>query len=207
MIPDPDDFRRRTLSIVGLLVALVGLVWRLPRILAVHLGSGRLRPPWREGLWLAVTEVNGCRFCSYVHEGMAGAAGLSPADIGLLLASEDPDKLAGLQPRESLAVAYAKAWADTDGNPPAGLVKQLGEELSEREVADLHALLHAVNFANRAGNTADSLLGRLRHPRRLLQIWPTLNDVVVGTLVALFGWPAMVMGAILRWRNRRATKA
>lgn len=189
---------------VGLLTALVGLAWRLPRILIVHLGSSRLRPKWREALWLAVTEVNGCRFCSYVHEGMAGAAGLSPSDIQLLLASGDPDDLVALKPPESLAVAYAKAWADTDGSPPAGLVKQLGEELSEREVADLHALLHAVNFANRAGNTADSLLGRLRHPRRLLALWPTLNDFVVGTLVALFGWPALVMGALLRWRNRRA---
>jgi AhpD family alkylhydroperoxidase len=188
---------------VGLLAALVSLAWRLPRILVVHLGSKRLRPKWREALWLAVTEVKGCRFCSYVHEGMAGAAGLSPDDIQLLLASGDPNSLAALEPRESLAVAYAKAWADTDRKPGAGLLSQLGAELSDREVNDLHALLHAVNFANRAGNTADSLLGRLRHPRRLLEIWPTLNDLVVGTLVALFGWPAMVMGAILRWRNRK----
>ncbi len=204
MTPSPSVFRRRTLSVVGLLVALVGLAWRLPRILAVHLSTKRLRPLWRESLWLAVTEVNGCRFCSYVHEGMAGAAGLSPDDIQLLLASGDPNSLAALEPRESLAVAYAKAWADTDRKPGAGLLSQLGAELSDREVADLHALLHAVNFANRAGNTADSLLGRLTHPRRLLKIWPTLNDFVVGTLVALFGWPAMVMGAILRWRNRKA---
>jgi AhpD family alkylhydroperoxidase len=187
---------------MGLLTALVGLAWRLPRILIVHLGSKRLRPKWREALWLAVTEVNGCRFCSYVHEGMAGAAGLSPSDIQLLLASGDPDDLVALEPRESLAVAYAKAWADTNGHPPSGLEKQLDEMLSNREVADLHALLHAVNFANRAGNTADSLLGRLRHLRRLLEVWPTLNDFVVGTLVALFGWPALVMGALLRWRNR-----
>lgn len=206
MLPEPDDFRLRSFSLVGLLVALARLTWRLPRILAVYLNSKRLRPQWREGLWLVVTEVNGCRFCSYIHEGMAGAAGLSPEDIRMLLSTGEGDRPARLSERESLAVAYAKVWAETDRQPPSGLVTQLGQELTAREVADLHALLHAINFANRAGNTADSALHRLRHPRRLLAVWGTFNDFVVGGLVALFGWPAMVMGAILRWRNSKANK-
>jgi AhpD family alkylhydroperoxidase len=195
-------YHRRTFSWVAFCVALAGLLWRLPRVLAVHLSGQRIRAQWREALWLAVTEVNGCRFCAYVHEGLAGAAGLSRADIRLLLDAGDTRQLAGLSAREALAVAYAKAWAETSGAPPAGLAAQLAAELTAREVADLHALLRTVHFANRAGNTADSLLHRLRHPRQLLALRGTLNDLAVGIPVALFGWPALVVGAIQRRRPR-----
>jgi len=206
MILQPSSFRLRCLSLVGLGIALVGLTWRLPRILAVYLSSNRLRPKWREALWLAVTEVNGCRFCSYIHEGMAGAAGLSPEDIQALVATGEGARPAGLSERESVAVAYAKVWAETAGEPPSGLVDQVGRDLTQREVADLHALIYTINFANRAGNTVDSALHRLRHPRRLLALWGTLNDFAVGGLVALFGWPALLTGAILRWRTRKRDK-
>lgn len=201
MVPEPHAYRRRTLSIVGLFVALFSLLVRLPRFLAVHMSPRRIRPILRETLWLAVTEVNGCRFCAYVHEGMAAASGLSPEEIRLLAAGE-AEGLPGLDEAETLAVAYARAWADTNRAPPKGLVDQLAGSLTPAQVADLHALLVTVDFANRAGNTADSLLHRLRHPKQLLQLWPAFNDLVVGTLVALFGWPALVAGALAHWRAR-----
>ena len=200
-LPEPDAYRRRTLSILALFAALFRLLIRLPRIVAVHASAKRLRPTLRETLWLAVTEVNGCRFCAYVHEGMAAASGLSPEEIRLLAAGE-ADSLPGLDDAETLMVAYARAWADTEGTPPPGLVDQLAEALTLAQVADLHALLITVDFANRAGNTADSLLHRLGHPKQLLRIWPAFNDLIVGTLVAIFGWPALVAGALVRWRTR-----
>ncbi len=184
-------------------MALVRLVWQAPRILALHLSGRRLRPRWRESLWLAVSEVNGCRFCTYIHEGMAGRAGLSADDIDLLLASSERSGQDLMDEHEWLAVAYAKIWAESRGNPPQGLADQLGAALSRPQLTDLHALLRLIDFANRAGNTLDSLLHRLRHPRRLLQPWGLVNDLIVGLLVALFGWPALVAGAVQRWRNGR----
>lgn len=201
-------FSKRTLSLLGLLRALVVLLIRGPRILAVHLSARRLRPPLREALWLAVTEVNGCRFCAYIHEGMAGMAGLSRDDIDLLLASSDPKTLSGLASEEAEAVAYAKLWAESAGRPPEGaegLVAGLAVRHGPGALRDLEALLVTIDFANRSGNTLDSLLDRLRHPRRLLSPWGTLNDLVVGILVALFGWPALLAGAVTRWRARRRT--
>ena len=196
-------FHKRTLSLWGLLVALARLLVRLPRVVAIHIRSDRLRPPFREALWLAVTEVNGCRFCAYVHEGMAGSSGLSPADIELLLSAADPGALAALDEREAAVVAYAKVWAESGGVPPAGAKAQVVDASTARELADLHSLLVVIDFSNRAGNTVDSLLHRFTHPRRLLQPWGLLNDLVVGFLVALFGWPALLVGAFLRWRVRR----
>lgn len=198
-----STFTKRTLSFLGFLRALGALSWRAPRILAVHLCARRLRPPLREALWLAVTEVNGCRFCAYIHEGMAGMAGLSRADIDLLLSSSAPETLAGLSPPEAEAVAYAKLWAESAGHPPVGAREGLAQEHSPKAMADLEAVLRTIDFANRCGNTLDSLLHRLAHPRRLLEPWGTLNDLLVGLLVALFGWPAVLAGAATRWRARR----
>lgn len=196
-------FTRRTLSFGALLLSLGRLLWRGPRLLALHLSSRRLRPPLREAIWLAVTEVNGCRFCAYIHEGMAGVSGLSRADVDLLLASSDPASLAGLSAPEAEAVAYAKLWAESSGRPPAGTGDGVAAAFGPRGFADLHALLTLVDFANRSGNTLDSLLHRFAHPARLLAPWGALNDLLVGLLVALFGWPALVAGALARFRARR----
>lgn len=202
-VPSVARFHKRTLSIWGLLVSLARLLVRMPRVVAIHVRSDRLRPPFREALWLVVTEVNGCRFCSYVHEGMAGASGLSRSDIALLLAAAEPDSLAALDEREAAVVAYAKVWAETAGAPPTGALEQITQSLTPRELVDLHALLGVIDFSNRSGNTVDSLLHRFAHPRRLLQPWGLLNDLVVGSVVALFGWPALLVGAFVRWRLRR----
>ena len=196
-------FSRRTTTLAGMLVRLARVLLQAPRLLALHLSAGRMESRLRESLWLAVTEVNGCRWCAYIHEGMAGASGMAPEDIQLLLSSEDLERLERLTEDQRATLAYARAWAERDGEPPPGMRDQLMERLGAPASRDLHGLLALIDFANRCGNTLDSLLHRLGHPRRLLNIWGAANDLVVGLLVALFGWPAVVVGAVQRRRARR----
>ena len=56
---------------------------------------------------LAVTEVNGCIMCSYVHTKLSLKAGLSNEDIKEILAGD----LDGIPADESLAVLFAKDYA------------------------------------------------------------------------------------------------
>lgn len=197
-----SGFSRRTMTLPGMLVRLVRVLLQAPRLLAIHLSAGRMGSTLRESLWLTVTEVNGCRWCAYVHEGMAGASGMSPEDIKLLLSSEDLERMSTLTEDQRATLAYARAWAEQDGEPPRGMRDQLLERLGEPACRDLHALLRVIDFSNRSGNTVDSLLHRFTHPRRLLDVWGAVNDLAVGLQVALFGWPALVAGAVLRWRAR-----
>lgn len=62
---------------------------------------------FKERIMLAVTEVNGCTMCSFVHTKLALKAGLSQQDIQELLAGE----LVGVPPTESLGVLFAKDYA------------------------------------------------------------------------------------------------
>lgn len=56
---------------------------------------------------LAVTEVNGCQMCSFVHTKLALKAGLTNDDIKELLAGD----LDGVPKEESLGVLFAKDYA------------------------------------------------------------------------------------------------
>ncbi len=49
-----------------------------------------ISPAFRERLMLAVTEVNGCRYCSYYHAREALKSGISGAELAALLAGQIP---------------------------------------------------------------------------------------------------------------------
>ncbi len=57
------------------------------KLLGVMSGT-LISPAFRERLMLAVTAVNGCRYCSYFHTGEALKSGLSQEEISRLLSGE-----------------------------------------------------------------------------------------------------------------------
>lgn len=62
---------------------------------------------FKERIMLAVTEVNGCIMCSYVHTKLSLKAGLSNKDIKDILSGD----LEGVPEDEALAVLFAKDYA------------------------------------------------------------------------------------------------
>ena len=66
-----------------------------------------LKFDFKERIMLAVTEVNGCVMCSYVHTKLATKAGLTDKDIKSLLEGE----LEGVPDDQSLGVLFAKDYA------------------------------------------------------------------------------------------------
>lgn len=82
------EFRRRTYpGLRPVLRDLRALLARRDLIRAAM--RDRLDPAFRERLMLVVTEVNGCRYCSYVHAREALAAGIPPEQIEDLAAMFD----------------------------------------------------------------------------------------------------------------------
>ena len=65
--------------------------------------KGLIPPTFRERLMLAVTAVDGCRYCSYFHARQALRSGLNPEEISRLL-SGDADNC---PEEEAVAVIYA----------------------------------------------------------------------------------------------------
>jgi len=62
---------------------------------------------FKERIMLAITEVNGCALCSYVHTKLALKSGLTDLEIKELLSGE----LENVPADESLAILFAKDYA------------------------------------------------------------------------------------------------
>lgn len=113
---------------------------------------------FRERLMMVVTEVNGCRYCSYFHAREALKSGISTAELHDLLAGAIP---ADTPPEEHVALAYAQHWAETDAHPDREAVQKLTLTYGEEKAAAINIILRMIRVGNLLGNTADYLLYRL----------------------------------------------
>jgi AhpD family alkylhydroperoxidase len=116
-----------------------------------------LDAPFRERLMLAVTQVNGCRYCAHQHAKMALACGLSEDEIAQML----DGVVEQCPPEERVAVLYAQHWADTAGHPDAEARQKVLETYGEEKVTAMEVVLQVIKMGNYAGNTLDYVLYRL----------------------------------------------
>ena len=113
----------------------------------------------RERVMLAVAAENRCRYCQIAHRAMGQAAGESRAGLDAILAGDD----SGLPEREALALAFARDLARRGfASRDEALRARLGQEFTDAERDAIESSAHAMNFANRFGNTFDEALARLR---------------------------------------------
>ena len=110
---------------------------------------------------LAVTEVNGCRYCSYVHARLALAAGVTRADVGALAGGD----LNGSPPEEIPALLYAQVWAESDGNSDAEARQTVLETYAEAKTEAIELSMRMIRVGNLAGNTCDYLMHRVSFGR------------------------------------------
>jgi AhpD family alkylhydroperoxidase len=111
---------------------------------------------FRERLMLAVTEVNGCRYCSYAHARAALAAGLTRADVEALARGQ----MEGAPPEQVPALLYARHWAETDARPDPEARRRVLETYGETTTRHIEVALRMIRVGNLTGNTADYLLYR-----------------------------------------------
>ena len=120
--------------------------------------SGSLiSPAFRERLMLAVTAVNGCRYCSYFHTGEALKSGLSQEEISRLLSGES----GACPPEEAPAVIYAQHWAESNVHPDPVALQKLQEIYGPEKADAIQIILRMIRIGNLSGNSWDYLLYRL----------------------------------------------
>jgi len=150
--------------------------------------AGQLDSAFRERLMLAVTEVNGCRYCSYLHSAVALRTGMDDAEVRALLAGELESS-----PQEQLAgLMFAQHWAETQGRPARDAVERLVTEYGSETAANIVAAVQSIMLGNLYGNTFDALLWRLRGrsvpERSFLEIIAVL---LAGVWIAPVAWIGM----------------
>jgi AhpD family alkylhydroperoxidase len=116
--------------------------------------KGLLSPAFRERLMLAVTSVEGCRYCSYFHSKLALKGGISQEEIGKLLSGD----FEGCPEEEALAVLYAQHWAEANARPDPEAVQKLQEIYGSEKAGAINLMLRVIRLGNLLGNTWDYLL-------------------------------------------------
>jgi AhpD family alkylhydroperoxidase len=155
----------------------------VPGLVRSYLPGGPIGPRTREQVILAVTEVNGCRYCAWIHGNWAEYLGDR--------AEADADEA---------ILTYARACADA-GTPldPA----PLAEVLPPEALQTIRATVAQIEVANLVGNTVDGLLARLTRKRPLDPPKAALELATVAVALPI-AVPMIGVGALLRTVGRLA---
>jgi len=121
------------------------------------MNRGSISPAFRERLMLAVTAVDGCRYCSYFHARQALKSGVTQEEISRLLSGDVDD----YPEEEAVAVIYAQHWAESDAHPDPEAVRRLQQTYGVEKTEAIHLMLRMIRLGNLLGNSWDYLLYRI----------------------------------------------
>ena len=111
-----------------------------------------------ESISLAVTQVNGCKLCSYVHAKNALKAGMTKEDVDFLLSGGFDNA-----PKEQLeALLFAQHYAETKGNPDPVTTQKLLDTYGEKKTKDIMSNILIIMLSNLHGNTFEAFKLRLK---------------------------------------------
>jgi len=143
-----DPFPRRTATPALLLPWLSEVLTTLPSLARSYTPAAPLDARLREQIILAVTEVNGCRYCAWIH-------GSWQEFLGDSINERDA---------ADVLLAYARACADAGRPLPTD---DLAAVLPAEAVRAVRATVAQIEVSNLVGNTVDGMLARLTRKRPL----------------------------------------
>ena len=117
---------------------------------------------FRERLMMVVTEVNGCRYCSYYHVREAAKSGVSEDELAVLLQGHIPENT---PTDEYAALIYAQHWAENDAKPEIEALQRLVDIYGQEIVDAIHIVLRMIRMGNLSGNLLDYWLFKLSFGR------------------------------------------
>jgi AhpD family alkylhydroperoxidase len=120
--------------------------------------KGLVTKAFQERIMLAVTEVNGCKYCNYYHTRLAMKEGISKEEIRAMRTGKN----AGLPEDEALALIYAQHYADTGGKPDPENRERLISYYGLEKARAIEASIRAITVGNIYGIAVDGLMRRFR---------------------------------------------
>lgn len=115
----------------------------------------------KERIMLAVTNVNGCALCSFVHTKIALKSGLSASEIKSLLGGEKDQ----VSDEDLIAILFAEHFAYSKENPDRDIIEKLVDTYGELRANLILASAVMISLTNAIGITMDLLKKRLTFKR------------------------------------------
>lgn len=154
-ITRPVAFNKRIFTLATLL--------RSVRDLIAHVGDLRLAVSQRqvsrafaEKIMLAVTQVNGCRYCSYAHARMALKAGIDVEELQQLMHGD----FQSVALTELVAILFAQQYAEQRDQIDTDAWQRLTDTYGLDTAQAIMAYIRMITVANLLGNTFDAVLSR-----------------------------------------------
>jgi AhpD family alkylhydroperoxidase len=117
---------------------------------------------FRERLMLMVTEVNGCRYCSYYHAREALKAGIPDDELEDLISGTIPTNT----PKDEIpALLYAQYWAEVNAKPDPEIQQKFIDTYGVEKSEAITVILHMIRVGNLSGNLWDYILYRISFGR------------------------------------------
>ncbi len=154
-------FKKRTYSGLRPFLKDLRSLWSRRAYFKFPLGVKGIEPPFFERLFLAETEVNGCRYCSFAHSRAALKAGVPAEEVRELLSREWIHVPEG----DRQAVAYAQHWADKSGSPDPEAAAAIEQAYGSDTAARINYALRLARLCNYFGNFIDLCIFKLSFGR------------------------------------------
>ena len=158
---NPKQFNRRFYHNLQEINADIKAIFSKRKDIKALMRDGKISDSFRERIMLAVTEVNGCRYCQYAHAKMALEAGISHDEIKALSSGSFqncPDE-------EVPALLYAQHWAEKNGQPDIDTRQKIVDIYDETTVEAMELAMRMIRMGNLLGNSWDYVLFRLSFGR------------------------------------------
>jgi len=119
--------------------------------------SKRIGSDFSERIMLAVTAVNGCRYCEWGHTKMAIESGCTDEEIKYILNLD----FQGLKKDEITALAFAQHFAESKENPSKKALVNLAKVYGPQKAEDIINFCIMITVGNLLGNTIDAFDSRI----------------------------------------------
>ena len=138
-----------------------------------------ISPQFREKLMVAVSSVNKCAYCSFLHTRTALEQGIPQNEIDDILKND----IKQFSKKDLPGILFAQHFSETKGNVSESALKNVIQTYGEAKTMQMQAFLQSVLFGNLCCNTYVSF------KKKLL----TLEEKKHLSLVYLFSFPVARM--------------
>lgn len=110
-------------------------------------GLKKIDKKFRTNIMLAVTEVNGCKACSYFHTKHAIDSGIDELELKSLLSGD----LENVKPEEALALLFAQHYASEKGNYSKETFQKIIDYYGQNQAYGILTTIRLISFGNAQG--------------------------------------------------------
>jgi AhpD family alkylhydroperoxidase len=150
-------FKKRTYTFSRMMRDVAFAIHNAPYILNSN-KTEKIDPRFAEHIMLAVTAVNGCKYCTWVHTEMALKSGCDLNEVKEIMGSN----FKKCEEKELIALAFAQHYAQTQAKPTKESIKRLISTYGIDKAKSIIAYISFITIGNLTGNTIDAVDARIK---------------------------------------------